>query len=75
MRTSDWALLRRKPSEYMREMFYTSQPMEMVDNCGARRVFNLDPVYSPIKRARRARVSWASGAGSGRAGCRSGYEC
>ena len=25
-------LLKRKPSEYMREMFYTSQPMEMVDN-------------------------------------------
>ena len=32
MRTSDCALLKRKPSEYMREMFYTSQPMEMVDN-------------------------------------------
>jgi predicted TIM-barrel fold metal-dependent hydrolase len=32
MRTSDCALLKRKPSEYMREMYYTSQPMEMVDN-------------------------------------------
>jgi predicted TIM-barrel fold metal-dependent hydrolase len=32
MRTSDCGLLKRKPSEYMREMFYTSQPMEMVDN-------------------------------------------
>jgi hypothetical protein len=32
MRTSDCALLKRKPSEYMREMFFTSQPMEMVDN-------------------------------------------
>lgn len=32
MRTSDAPLLKRKPSEYMREMYYTSQPMEMVDN-------------------------------------------
>ncbi|HWW79854.1 MAG TPA: amidohydrolase family protein, partial [Steroidobacteraceae bacterium] len=32
MRTSDCGLLKRKPSDYMREMFYTSQPMEMVDN-------------------------------------------
>ena len=28
MRTSEAPLLKRKPSEYMREMFYTSQPME-----------------------------------------------
>lgn len=32
MRSSDAPLLKRKPSDYMREMFYTSQPMEMVDN-------------------------------------------
>ena len=32
MRTSDAPLLKRKPSEYMREMFFTSQPMEMVEN-------------------------------------------
>jgi predicted TIM-barrel fold metal-dependent hydrolase len=32
MRTSDAPLLKRKPSDYMREMFYSSQPMEMVDN-------------------------------------------
>src|SRR6201997_2647532 len=32
MRTSDAPLLKRKPSEYMREMYYSSQPMEMVDN-------------------------------------------
>lgn len=32
MRTSDAPLLKRKPSDYMREMFYTSQPMEMVNN-------------------------------------------
>jgi uncharacterized protein len=35
MRSSDAPLLKRKPSEYMREMFYTSQPMEMVDNLEA----------------------------------------
>lgn len=35
MRSSDAPLLKRKPSEYMREMFYTSQPMEMVDNAEA----------------------------------------
>jgi predicted TIM-barrel fold metal-dependent hydrolase len=104
MRTSDCGLLKRKPSEYMREMFYTTQPMEMVDNRealeltfkmikadtqllyssdyphwdmdlpstiydlpflkeegkrnilggNAQRLFNLDPVYSPVKLARRA---------------------
>jgi predicted TIM-barrel fold metal-dependent hydrolase len=32
MRSSDAPLLKRKPSDYMREMFYTSQPMEMVNN-------------------------------------------
>ncbi|HUI14989.1 MAG TPA: amidohydrolase family protein, partial [Xanthobacteraceae bacterium] len=32
MRTSDCALLKRLPSDYMREMYYTSQPMEMVGN-------------------------------------------
>ena len=32
MRTSDAPLLKRKPSDYMREMFYTTQPMELVDN-------------------------------------------
>jgi len=32
MRTSDAPLLKKKPSDYMREMFYSSQPMELVDN-------------------------------------------
>lgn len=32
MRTSECPSLRRLPSEYMREMYYTSQPMEMVNN-------------------------------------------
>ena len=31
MRTSDAPSLKRLPSEYMREMYYTSQPMEMPD--------------------------------------------
>ena len=35
MRSSDAPLLKRKPSDYMREMFYTSQPMEMVNNAKA----------------------------------------
>jgi predicted TIM-barrel fold metal-dependent hydrolase len=32
MRSSEVPLLKRKPSDYMREMFYSSQPMEAVDN-------------------------------------------
>lgn len=32
MRTSECPALKRLPSDYMREMFYTSQPMEMVNN-------------------------------------------
>ncbi len=32
MRSSEVPLLKRKPSEYMREMYFSSQPMEMVDN-------------------------------------------
>ena len=32
MRTSEAPGLKRKPSEYMREMYFTSQPMEAVDN-------------------------------------------
>lgn len=35
MRSSDAPLLKRKPSEYMREMYFTSQPMEMVENAEA----------------------------------------
>ena len=34
MRTSDCPSLKRRPSEYMREMFYSSQPMEVPqDHC------------------------------------------
>jgi uncharacterized protein len=32
MRSSETPSLKRKPSDYMREMYYTSQPMEMVGN-------------------------------------------
>ena len=32
MRTSEAPSLKRLPSEYMREMYYTTQPMEMVNN-------------------------------------------
>lgn len=35
MRTSDAPLLKKKPSDYMREMFYSSQPMEKVGNMEA----------------------------------------
>jgi predicted TIM-barrel fold metal-dependent hydrolase len=35
MRTSDAPLLKRLPSDYMREMYYSSQPMEMVNNLKA----------------------------------------
>ena len=31
MRSSEAPLLKRLPSEYMREMFYTSQPLEYTD--------------------------------------------
>lgn len=32
MRPSDAPLLKKRPSDYMREMFFTTQPMEMVNN-------------------------------------------
>jgi len=32
MRTSDCPSLKRKPSDYMREMYYSSQPMEKPDD-------------------------------------------
>jgi uncharacterized protein len=35
MRSSEVPNLKRKPSDYMREMFYSSQPMEAVDNRAA----------------------------------------
>jgi predicted TIM-barrel fold metal-dependent hydrolase len=35
MRSSEVPLLKKRPSDYMREMYYSSQPMEMVDNRAA----------------------------------------
>jgi hypothetical protein len=35
MRTSECASLKKKPSEYMREMYFSTQPMEMVGNMKA----------------------------------------
>ncbi len=32
MRSSEVPLLKKKPSDYMRDMYYTTQPMEMVEN-------------------------------------------
>jgi len=32
MRSSECPTLKRLPSDYMREMYYTTQPMEMVNN-------------------------------------------
>ena len=34
MRSSEAPALKRKPSDYMREMYYSSQPMEMIGNMG-----------------------------------------
>ena len=31
LRTSEYPLLKKKPSEYMRDMYYASQPLERVD--------------------------------------------
>ena len=42
MRSSEVPSLKRKPSDYMREMYYSSQPMEAVDNRPALEVtFNM----------------------------------
>jgi uncharacterized protein len=32
LRTSEYPLLKKKPSDYMRQMYYASQPMERVDD-------------------------------------------
>ena len=32
MRSSEVPMLKRRPSDYMREMYYSTQPMEMVNN-------------------------------------------
>jgi predicted TIM-barrel fold metal-dependent hydrolase len=32
MRTSDCPALKKKPSDYIRDMYFTTQPMEMINN-------------------------------------------
>lgn len=41
MRTSEAPLLRRRPSEYLREMYYTSQPLEYTDLEALRSTFRM----------------------------------
>jgi predicted TIM-barrel fold metal-dependent hydrolase len=104
MRSSEVPLLKKRPSDYMREMYFSTQPMEMVNNrealeltfkminaetqllyssdyphwdmdlpstiydlpflseqskrnilgANAQRLFNFDPVWSPVKLERKA---------------------
>jgi uncharacterized protein len=119
MRSSEVPLLKRRPSEYMREMYFSTQPMEMVENResleltfklinaetqllyasdfphwdmdlpstiydlpflseqakrnilggNAQRLFNLEPIFSPDKLARRTkRTAASSGAALGALG-------
>jgi hypothetical protein len=39
MRTSEAPLLKKMPSDYMRDMFYSTQPMEMTDMIGLKETF------------------------------------
>jgi predicted TIM-barrel fold metal-dependent hydrolase len=41
MRTSEAPALKRKPSDYMREMFFTTQPMEMTDMGALEQTFRM----------------------------------
>jgi predicted TIM-barrel fold metal-dependent hydrolase len=41
MRTSEAPALKRKPSDYMREMYFTSQPMEMTDMAALEQTFRM----------------------------------
>jgi predicted TIM-barrel fold metal-dependent hydrolase len=41
MRSSEAPALKRRPSEYMREMFFTSQPMEMTDLIALENTFRM----------------------------------
>jgi predicted TIM-barrel fold metal-dependent hydrolase len=41
MRPSECPLLKRKPSEYMREMYYSSQPMEVQDHKAMEQTFRM----------------------------------
>jgi predicted TIM-barrel fold metal-dependent hydrolase len=41
MRPSECPLLKKKPSEYMRDMFYSSQPMEIQDHAAMEQTFRM----------------------------------
>jgi uncharacterized protein len=41
MRPSECPLLRKKPSEYMRDMYYSSQPMEIQDRAALEQTFRM----------------------------------
>ena len=41
MRSSEAPLLRRKPSDYMREMYFTTQPMEITDMAALEQTFRM----------------------------------
>jgi predicted TIM-barrel fold metal-dependent hydrolase len=41
MRSSEAPALKRKPSEYMRDMYFSSQPMEMADMAALEQTFRM----------------------------------
>ena len=54
MRQSDAPLLKKLPSEYMREMYYTSQPMEIHDLDALEQTFRRSTPRPPALRLRLA---------------------
>jgi predicted TIM-barrel fold metal-dependent hydrolase len=41
LRNSEYPLLKKKPSDYMREMYYASQPLEQVDQVALECTFRM----------------------------------
>ena len=41
LRTSEYPLLKKKPSDYMRDMYYASQPMEVTDITALENTFRM----------------------------------
>ena len=53
MRPSECPLLKKKPSEYMRDMYYSSQPMEIQDHAALEQTFRMmDAENAPALRLR-----------------------
>jgi predicted TIM-barrel fold metal-dependent hydrolase len=48
MRSSEAPALKRKPSDYMREMYFTSQPMEMTDMAALEQTFRMIKAESQL---------------------------